>query len=350
MIFASCLTHRALVPGGADQAAFFGLAISLLRDLEENCLILVDSDPARITTSSIGDVVATWPQRYRTPAKAILARLRDRKRFPNVLHYSEAPTCGSLPCRHPIGIASAYSPDAVFVAPECEASVGSLLTGPGVLTLNDYPLSRFAQQRRDGRSYRIGFGSLTQPLAERDLFDPILRYATHVTIVDRYIGRSIPDGDGTGVFGRDYQRSLAWFCEMYRKAVTLRGTQSKATLEIWSGVDMNRVSPTEATQALRQLRQWQQQIAVGVPNLSVSVKKETHLGEMPHARYLITDQAAFVIERGFDLLFSDSQMRSRGLNPSTDPRPLKDCEILLSDSARTVMAEVRRLSDVDEPT
>ena len=329
MIFASCLTHRALVPGGADQAAFFGLAISLLRDLEENCLILVDSDPARITTSSIGDVVATWPQRYRTPAKAILARLRDRKRFPNVLHYSEAPTCGSLPCRHPIGIASAYSPDAVFVAPECEASVGSLLTGPGVLTLNDYPLSRFAQQRRDGRSYRIGFGSLTQPLAERDLFDPILRYATHVTIVDRYIGRSIPDGDGTGVFGRDYQRSLAWFCEMYRKAVTLRGTQSKATLEIWSGVDMNRVSPTEATQALRQLRQWQQQIAVGVPNLSVSVKKETHLGEKLHVRYLTNDEAAFFIRGRLFFFFSPPNKCSGVFSFDRPPARLKNSKSLL---------------------
>ena len=82
-------------------------------------------------------------------------------------------------------------------------------------------------------------------------------------------------------------------------------------------------------------------------DFTLKIKEESGRDqEMPHARYLITDQIGILIERGFDLLWTDQQMRDNGLNPSNDDRPIRDVTISRISEPNKIEAAVRKLPDL----
>lgn len=348
MIFRTCLSPRVFDPEvHGDSDTYFPLALTLLKDVEENCVVLVDSEPERTTTKGLHDYLAKWPVKYRKPAKEILSRMLERKRFVPVSGYLPAPSCGNLPCRYSIGIALTQAPEALFVSPNCEVAVRGMVTGSAPLTVGEYPISSFSTARATARQFRIPSGAMTQSQAETRIFGRILTSATHVTIVDRYIGRSmLSRAGGVSTLSNEYKTSLTWLMHLYKAAVESGNRASKATFEIWCGLEANAMSSSDITAAVTLLRDWETTIlSAGVPNFRIHIKKETHCGSLPHARFLVTDQIALLVERGFDILFSDSQMRTNGLDPRRDERRLKDCVVVLTPDARSAITEIRRLDD-----
>ncbi|MEH2162106.1 MAG: hypothetical protein V7K38_13945 [Nostoc sp.] len=63
---------------------------------------------------------------------------------------------------------------------------------------------------------------------------------------------------------------------------------------------------------------------------------------------MITDQIGVLIERGFDLLWTNQQMRDNGLNPSNDDRPIRDVTISRISEPNKIETAVRRLPDLQE--
>lgn len=330
------------------QRAFCALAVSFLRDIEENCVILTDAcSPAKITASLSSNLDA-WPQKYRIEAKAVLQRLRERRRIISCTGYSEAEKCNGQPCAHTLGITLHVLPRAVLVKDNCLKCVPAMPGKTDVITWENYSISEFSRTRRESKQIRITFADFDQCRAEDLVFEPIMRYATHVNVVDRYIGRSVPArGNGLANFSNDYQRSLEWLIDIYRRSVTRRGTADKSTMEVWCGLETYNLSPADVTNAVVQLRAWEQKI-IGkrVPNFKLHIKKELPNAQMPHARYLITDQATVLVDRGFDLLCSDSQMRTNSLDPARHSRRLRDCEVVLLNDAKRVITDIRRLDAV----
>lgn len=348
MIFRTCLSPRVFDPElHGDSDTYFPLALTLLRDFEENCVILVDSERERTTTKGLHEYLAKWPVKYRKPAKEILSRMLERKRFVPVAGCLSAPSCGSMPCRYSIGIALTHDVEALFVSPNCEATVRGLVTGSAPLTVGEYPISLFSTARASARQLRISSGVMTQSQAETQVFGRILTTATHVTIVDRYVGRSMLSRAGrVAPLSSGYKTSLTWLAQLHKAAVESGNRASKATFEVWCGLETNSMSSSDISAAVALLREWEATVlASGVPNFRIHIKKETHRGSLPHARFLVTDQIAVLVERGFDILFSDSQMITFGLDPVRDERRLKDCVVVLSPDARSAITEIRRLDD-----
>jgi hypothetical protein len=348
MIFDVCLSPRVFDPAlNGNTAQYYALAISLLRDFEENCVILVDSDEARVTTTAIRESVGGWPIKYRIPAKEVLSRLLARRRFVAVQDYSVAPSCGLMPCRHVVGIASTGRADALLISDNCETTARTVVDPAAVIPFSEYPLSRFATERRSATSKLLRSG-LTQTEAERGVLARVFRHATHITIVDRYIGRAVAGRDRSQAsFGRDYQRSLEWIVEVCRQALAAGNRELKGSIEIWCGLDIESLSQADIDASVGLLRQWETQMnASGAPRLRLYIKKETHKGVLPHARYLITDQIAVLVDRGFELLLSDSQMRVAGLDPRCDERRLRDCVVALTPDVASTMREIRHLPDL----
>ena len=82
--------------------------------------------------------------------------------------------------------------------------------------------------------------------------------------------------------------------------------------------------------------------ATGVP-VRLFLKAESHVARCPHGRYLVTDQVGVLIDRGFDLLWDDNKMRTSGLNPTTDPRPIRDVAVILCNDCNSVETQTRVL-------
>jgi hypothetical protein len=84
------------------------------------------------------------------------------------------------------------------------------------------------------------------------------------------------------------------------------------------------------------------QTASGIP-ARVLLKEESRTSKCPHGRYLVTDQAAILVDRGFDLLWDDARMLGAGLTPATDPRPIRDVAVVLCSDCNAVDSQTRLL-------
>lgn len=341
MMQAICIAPTAFkIPPNCGAESFCGCVLSFLRDAEENCVVLVDSNTPSSTSTELMKILDSWPHKYRVKAKCLLARLRQRKRFVSATGYASASSCEESTCKYAIGIAQQNQPDAILVKDECLAEIRSLLNQTQIITPKNYQISQFSDLRRDSRRVRVPCGTISQLSAESKIFGPVLRYATHVTIIDRYIGRSVPsEGTGISALSTDYQQSLQWLCEMYQKSVAQRGIKSIATFEIWCGLQSKKLSTTAIDAAVAALRGWESKMkAQGIPGFTLHIKKECNDSEFPHARYLITDQLALLVERGFELL--------RSMVPNGSTRSLRDCEIALIPDLERVVTDVRRLESL----
>lgn len=325
---------------------FCALAIAFLRDIEENCIILTDACSPSVIGKALTEALDRWPHKYRVEAKARFMRLRERGRFISRSDYLANPCCRGRPCGHTLGLIHQVIPAAVLMNDCCVPCVQSHLDKIEVFTLSGYQISRFAQLRREITRIGVRFAEMCQSQAEERIFSPLLRYAKHVKVVDRYIGRSVmSQGATVPGLSKEYLSSLDWIIEIYKQSVLARGISSKSTFEVWCGLDIYRLP--DPNTAIGYLRNWETSVkARQVPNFKLFIKREIHTGEMPHARYFITDQLTILVDRGFELLCSDSQMRAHSLHPTTSPRPLRDCEFMLLRDSSRIVTDLRRLEDL----
>ncbi|MBE9105114.1 hypothetical protein IQ229_09235, partial [Nostoc cf. edaphicum LEGE 07299] len=166
----------------------------------------------------------------------------------------------------------------------------------------------------------------------------------------RMIGRSIKykNGETTSIQGipEHYCETLKWFLEIY-----LQHSSPKATriFEVYSGFDIRYLDENKISQAQRVFRQFEadMQTNFSFPSFKLTIKEEIgREQEMPHGRYLITDQIGVLIERGFDLLWTDRQMVDNSLNISTSDRPIRDVTITRISEPNKIETAVSRLPDL----
>lgn len=67
---------------------------------------------------------------------------------------------------------------------------------------------------------------------------------------------------------------------------------------------------------------------------------------MLHRRFLITEQTGVLVERGFELLWDDSEMIKRGFTPNVDPRPLWDVTVAYCRDEDKIETAMRKLPNV----
>lgn len=76
------------------------------------------------------------------------------------------------------------------------------------------------------------------------------------------------------------------------------------------------------------------------------IKEETYGYQMPHGRYLITDQVGIFIDRGFDLLWDDNRMRNAGLDITKDDRRIRDVMIGHTANCSAVESNTRKMTNL----
>jgi hypothetical protein len=326
----------------AASKAVYNNIISLLMDLSENCVILVDQDKSlqKLLIDSINSLQGNFKKR----AKVALQNLQKNNRLIEVSKsYSFDFVCEREDCKHCIGISLSYAPNATFMTETCCQCIKSQNIKFKPTDSNEYAVCTFNEKRRINKSIALTNGEWNQEQFENEILIPIFKYAKHIKIYDRMIGRTIRE-DGRGV-REHYRTTLEWLFKLFLDN-SLRRTGRR--FEVYSGLDVQYLKSDAILETKNVLENFASQLSSKYNfKFNLTLKQESGRDqEMTHARYLATDQIKLLIERGYDLLWTDNQMKENQLRPQYDPRPIRDVAICWIPELKNIEKEMRRLPDL----
>ncbi len=301
--------------------------LSLLQDTEANCVLLVDD--GNVMTSEISRAVHRWPPKYRGRAKEMLEKLRKSQRFVRVRDDGEVDVaCGSGDCGHTVAVCRREVPQILLGPAACEECASLAACEVAFTSINDYPISPFSRLRKDSESLILADSQWDKSGFQQKVWDPLFRYAKHVKLVDRYAGRHLQkEGGGYRLsVNANYARSIEW---IFGRFAALSAGRPVRSFEIACGLESDRLSDSEMLGATQVLRGFVRGLSerYGL-EMTVHVKVESHGAEIRHARFIITDQMAMAVDRGFDLLKANDTIRDVHIsliyNPGEMERQLRD--------------------------
>ncbi len=283
--------------------------LGILQDVERNCVLLVDD--GNVMTGEISRAIHHWPPKYRGRAKEMLEKLRKSQRFVRLKDGGEVQvTCSSGDCGHTIAVCRREIPEILLGPTVCEGCATLATCEVAFTGIDDYPMSSFSRLRRNSESLTLADSQWDKSEFERNVWDPLFRYAKHVKLFDRYAGRHLQhEGGGYHLSVKaNYARSIEW---IFGRFAALSAGRTARSFQITCGLESDRLSDAEMLGAAEVLRRFARDLSEkhGM-EMSIHVKVESHGSEMPHARWIKTDQeVVLVVERGFDLLKADGTVR-----------------------------------------
>jgi len=335
MLVRTILLPSVLRANPENPSAHYGMVIRLLQDLEKNGVVLAD-DKNCIRASLLQDI-PKWPLNFRKKAEVLLKTLKKKNRFVEVSLKDEVQaTCKNKPCQQGIRIAKTYLPPAILASQGCNQCAQAQLESVSnveVVDVAEYSISDFFESHLKPSDRVLRKGDWKQDTFEQEILIPLFRDAKHIKIYDRWVGRSIltPNAD-------KYKLTLEWILNVF-----LRESHSgkAGVFEVYSGF-YPQIQPgkpsTDITKVVTALCKLETDIQKRHPHFKLIIKKETKANQMPHNRYLLTNQVAVSIDRGFDLLI-DSRT-------SLYPRCIRDVRIDYCTEAEKIEQYVRTLPDL----
>lgn len=281
--------------------ADYSLIIRFLQDLENNGILLVDD--AECILTAMQEDINKWPERFRKKAQKLLIALQKKGRFVEMSLNNEVQAhCQNQQCQLCIRMAKIYLPPAIISSDRCnECLVKELTQFPiEVIDITEYSISNFFEENLNQNDRFFGKGELKQQEFEDKILIPLLRDAKHVKIYDRYIGRSILNPK----MAKKYKFTIKWILKVFLRE---RGSKVKGVFEVYGGVNISkdRQKPSNIVAGITALRELEKEFKQEYPNFQLIIKDETNGSEMPHDRFLVTNQVAVSVGRGFNLLFGN---------------------------------------------
>jgi len=319
------------LPG--DTAAVYGMVIGLLQDLKQTGLILVDDE--KCIYNALAQGVDKCPVKFKKKLQEILKELNKKNRIvPAPLQGEVSSKCSDKSCQYCIKIAEEYNPIAVLARQNCnlcaKKQVAHLPT-VRVIDVDEYTIDDAFCSLLYPRDRVFDHGEEEQHKFEQEILIPLFRDAKHVKIYDRYIGRSILQKNAD-----NYKLALEWILEVF-----VRESRKPNFFEVYSGCrtqfHRNQL-PRDTSRDEAALRQLETDMKKILPGFKLIVKNETYNKQLPHDRYLVTNQVAVSVGRGFDLLLDKRS--------SLYPRRLRDVHINYCSEHGKIEQAVRWLPDL----
>ncbi|MGZ4973242.1 MAG: hypothetical protein ACXWDN_10815 [Limisphaerales bacterium] len=343
MLFQATVSPKLLAGLPADpdgQKMFCNLWLGMLYDFVESCVVVFPHNNA--TEADYLNALGAWPPKYQKRARELLAMLVQKHRFVSSQTYTPATTCLNADCQPFIGVSISNPANYHFTDVGCISCANATALAPRSLEAIEYFISEFSRKRRQAVAYVLGDNQWTQPKFEQEILKPLLASSKHIKIYDRWIGRSVLDRTRTHVaFNKNYKRTLEWVAHIFQ---AVGGGSRSGIFEIYCGLDHYKISNTHKAQIRLEMQNFEKllQSTYGI-SARIYLKKETPQSQCPHGRYIVTNQTSVLIDRGFDLLWDDTRMVAAGLNPATDPRPIRDVAIALCHETSAMEAQARTL-------
>lgn len=272
-----------------DPAAICPQCLGVLLDAGRNGVLLVDDDGLML--GAMVSAIAEWPEKYQKKGRKLLESLAKSNRVVHV-----AADCAEGESDHPCGVAEAvsqrYSHDYLVTPSRCLcAGSRTLCQSERAVHLEEYCFT-FSDRFREPT---LIYGSNDKDKFEKEVLASVFRAAKTVRMVDRYIGNAEQAGLAYRV-PENYARGLRWVAECLAKySDRERFVEATVVSQYQSGLNRAGRSIVDETYSafVAELR-GQLGVSIGVQLVDP--------GRLPHNRYLITDQVALDIGRGYDLL------------------------------------------------
>jgi hypothetical protein len=262
---------------------YSSVLLSALKSWMRNCVILVDNEN-RIT-GSILSYLNDMPPQDRKNFKVCLEKLAKKNRIIrrdiDMLQGEDTENDFTV-CQE---IVRNHLPDAFIVAAKNSIALCDQAEScPGItVALCEYAASSLFDEI-ERHDFTIGTGN------DYTVLKGVLKYARYIRLLDRNIGR---------YWGNDYRRSLEYLFDLYRDI----GEFSKeGQFEIITGLVENKDEDKKKNQEKYSnlCIDFRGQVEKEYPfRITISVKKETSYKNLPHPRYLLTDQFLIQLDAGF---------------------------------------------------
>lgn len=298
--------------------------IIILMSFVKSGVILVDdqSEVLQAITKNIDG----WNPKFKPKVKELLKKLKKKNRFiatslTSPLHQV---------CSHQIenSCIKIFTSEEFYRIIALHAQcVDVTQVGNKITFIEDYSISPLAG-KLNRSSLTLNVGEWKQDMFEQEILIPIFRDAKHIKIYDRWIGRSVPQGQ------TNHQITLEWLIEVFQKYARIK---TDTIFEVYCGID-TRTRPNQQTidipRAVASLRQFENSINSRYSYFNLIIKEEGYSNELPHDRYLFTEQTAIYIGRGFDLFVDRNEAY---------PRRIRDVEIGYCSEPEKIIQATNRL-------
>lgn len=277
----------------------YSLIIRFLQDLKNNGIVLVDDTDCVL--AAMREDINKWPLKFRKKAKELLIVLEKKDRFVQISLKKEVQAnCNNQQCQQCIKIAKICLPTAIISSNHCKKCAEKEMTDfPNIeiVDIAEYSISEFFDEHLNQNDRFFVKGELNQQEFEDKILIPLLRDAKHLKIYDPYIGRSIL----TKKSANKYKSTIKWILKVFLRE---RGSKAKGVFEVYGGVNISKDIPkSKIPDAITALRELEKEFKQEYPNFQLIIKDETKGSKMPHDRFLVTNQVAVSVGRGFNLLF-----------------------------------------------
>lgn len=289
-----------------ETKAYCELVLRLLQDVERNGIIF--EDQSGHLNDARSDLLKLWPASCRKRAMAILQHLSKQNRLLRVSTVSD-PRFNRFPntaCVTAFAVAYSQNPRGLLHGTHCTCADNcqSNVSTPFIDVL-DYPNSDLANEFRRLREFESPQNTDRDRLADLSIH-PLLRWARTLTIVDRYIGRSVFDDVETREYGARmpasrFLQGIEWLVGQFAE-VNLPHQNSPGKVTIITGAILNVPQRRLVEQnTIPHFTSFIQSLArkTGL-QITLEFYEESPPTSLPHSRYLITDQVAVSLEPGVD--------------------------------------------------
>jgi hypothetical protein len=327
------LNSVVMLPSALRGTASRDAALMLLMDVVANGQLLVDIDGHG--QGELVNAVANWGER-RTHGLRLLKRLADTGRIVTLRHSGGMTGCTDG-CNGLRAVARDHRPMVAICGGACCAELGAVTSSVDVASYVGSP-SNDRLRQRDRRSAQA---RSTEDWLEAEVLVPILRYAQSATIFDRQIGRSLQDERVPRWRVKEgFDRTIRFIANAYMRESRVPGRSIRIVTGLWSDRDFDR--------PLDILMRWEEELRGAYPAVQVSlvVRGEQRREQLDHDRYLVTNQIAMSVSRGFDLLFSDREMTDKGLDPARHPRPIHSATFAIMQASPEALADANDLEQL----
>lgn len=332
-----------LPPENSDEN-FFIIAIRLLLDILQGGSLLIDYEGKIF--SEIVKNIREWPDEFFSDlGNKIIDDIRKNQRvIKSEPEKSLVKHCPSLVCNSCIDVINSNNPKSVVVQGSCinclqEYSFDGY-SKSNIAEIGSFLLSYWNNPRGftvfKGHSSKFdGLGQeeqlITRQELEREILIPVFEHAEIIKIIDRQIGRLSTRNDSPSKNRsnlKPFRENIEWMLRLCSNGINC---QKLEIFEVYCGIQLN----TRDFNALDQLSEAQiQKVQKGIVELEkferemqsifsgfrLHIKQEDHLNDLPHDRYIITNQVGLFVGRGFDLFRRGESSQGKEFRPDDELR------------------------------
>lgn len=320
MLSSIILHPSALQASNKEDKSFFFAAVRLLLDLLDSGLLLVDE--GGIIIDKIVSIIRDWPDEFSGIGYHLISELFKNQRIVSTsIIESLTNSCKAEECNNCLALISLNLHDSIIAEGQCykcisdsgSASSSSTLkmTGVGSFLVSHSSIPKGFTVFNSYGSDEIDSGNqndFTRLKFEETVLRPVFMYAESIKVIDKHIGRNAGLRKREKLF-RSYKTNIEWLLDF---CVNELGRNDLEFFEVCCGIKIskpcNELSKKDVENIRRgvdELRDFESSMQEIFSNFKLLIKLEDRLNDLPHDRYLITNQVGLFIGRGFEL-FADS--------------------------------------------